>query len=63
METDTTYWLESMCPKCGKQKFEVAALLLANTKYVPWVIKCFDCHTVISVVPIVELEKIIKITV
>jgi predicted nucleic-acid-binding Zn-ribbon protein len=61
MEPNIKYNPDLACPKCGGQRFELAAIKLENTQYKPFVIKCFGCHSVLSVMPVAELREYDKI--
>jgi hypothetical protein len=43
------------CPKCEKNEFGLAKLTLKNTTFMPFVIHCQACCTVIGTVPAKEV--------
>jgi len=45
------------CPRCEKNDFELAKLKLQNTDFMPVVIKCRSCGTVIGAVPAEEFNE------
>ena len=44
-----------LCPKCGENSFEIGMLPLKNDAYMPVVIKCGECNTVIGCAPAAEV--------
>jgi hypothetical protein len=61
-ETSAHYHPNAQCPKCGSNRFELAALHLANSGYSPWVIQCKNekCGAIFGVIPQAELGKYAK---
>jgi len=44
------------CSKCGQTDFEIGKLTINNLDgYMPWVIKCAACDTVIGYVPTADV--------